>query len=208
MMSSVMPSAKYSCSGSSLKFRNGRTAIARRSSNRAVAVAVDTDRSANVLEVLRTEIDEVEINLTHNPIVDRSRNVDAARLREGLEAGCNVDSIPEEIAFLDDDVVQIDPDTEHYPPVGQQCLVYSRTYFNQDNRAAHSLDDARELSKYLIAGPLNDASTKFADLRLNIFGPQGGQTGEATRLISRLEQFVTGEQDRRETAPYDPCSIL
>src|SRR6516225_3996044 len=34
MMSSVMPSAKYSCSGSSLKFRNGRTAIARRSSRR------------------------------------------------------------------------------------------------------------------------------------------------------------------------------
>jgi len=32
MTSSVMPSAKYSCSGSSLRFRNGRTAIARRSS--------------------------------------------------------------------------------------------------------------------------------------------------------------------------------
>jgi hypothetical protein len=170
--------------------------------------SVDADGFGDVLEALRTEIDEVEIDLINDPIVDRSRNVDAARLCEGFKARCYVDPIPEEIVILDDDVVQIDPDTERNPTVGQQPLVYSRSCFNQVNRAAYGCDDARELKKYLIAGPPNDASTKFEDLRLQNFGPQERQTGEGTRLISRLEPFVTNEQDRREAASYAPCCIL
>ena len=158
---------------------------------------VDADRSADVLEDLRTEIDEVEIDLIHDPIVDRSRNVNAARLCEGLKAGCDIDPIPKEITILDDDVVQMDPNTERKPPVGQDRLVQSRSCFNQGGRTADGLDDTQELKKYLIAGPSNDMSTKFDDLRLNNFGSQEGKTGEGTRLISRLQPFVTHEQNRR-----------
>jgi hypothetical protein len=172
-------------SGPPLKFANGKTAIARRSSNLAVVgdlepvaaaadlvstwvYPVDADGSVDVLEVLRTEIDEIEIDLTRDPLMDCAGNVDAARLRERLKPGCDIDPVSEEIAIVrDDDVVHVDPDTESNPPLGQQCFVPSRRCFTQRRPASHGLNDALELEKYLIAGPPDDASAKFEDLRLD-----------------------------------------
>ena len=97
MMSSVMPSEKYSCSGSPLMLLNGSTAIdgfsfagsalacrAVRRARRRRAVeevdVVDPDRPVDVLQRLLAGILEREVELVADTVADRARYGDAARL--------------------------------------------------------------------------------------------------------------------------------
>ena len=97
---------------------------------------------------------------------------------------------------------------EEGPPVWQQRLVHLRHRIAQSGGAAHGLDDALKLDERPVARPPDDISAAFEDLRLDDFGLEEDQTGESIRRISRLEPVITGEQDRRESAPDVPCRIL
>jgi len=59
--------------------------------------------------------------------VDCFRDIDAARLGKRLEPRRNIDAVAENVATLDDDVVEIDPDAERNSPCGQQSLVHCAT---------------------------------------------------------------------------------
>ena len=78
---------------------------------------VDADRSTDVLEAFRTQIVEIEIDLSRDPVVDDFRHIDAAGLGERLEPRCDVYTVAEDVVILDDDVVEVDPDAERKPPV-------------------------------------------------------------------------------------------
>src|SRR6266513_2388706 len=96
MMSSVMPSAKNSCSGSPPKLANGNTAMARRSSK-------------------------------------------PARLGERLDPRRDVDAVAEDVAFLDDDVAEIDADPHRDALFIGQRLVHFGDCIAQRRRAARGL---------------------------------------------------------------------
>jgi hypothetical protein len=51
-------------------------------------------------------------------------------------------------------------------------------------------------------------STEFEDLRLDDFGSQEGQPGEAACLIARYEPGVSGEHDCRKSALDALCRIF
>ena len=92
MISSTMPSAKYSCSGSPLMLSKGRTAIegfvgqrqAQRLSTASRGVAepnaIDPHRLGDVLELLLAESSKPASSLPFDVLVDRAGDADAARL--------------------------------------------------------------------------------------------------------------------------------
>src|SRR5215831_10113770 len=73
MISSTMPSAKYSCSGSPLILAKGSTAIDGLSGSGGAVVAdpVDPDRPDNVLDLLLAEILEDKEQPVAHVVVDR-----------------------------------------------------------------------------------------------------------------------------------------
>ena len=129
MMSSTIPSAKYSCSGSPLMFWNGRTAIdgmsgaPRSGAGAAIGLApvracapssatVDADRPGDVLQLLLALVDKADIDPAFDVLLHARRHADAARLGEALEARRDVHAVAENIVVLDDDVADMDADAE------------------------------------------------------------------------------------------------
>jgi hypothetical protein len=214
-MSSVMPSAKNSCSASPLKLANGRTAIARLSSNSgglATAVSglptsdffpahlVDANGSLNVFESLRAEVGEIEIYLAANLIVDVLGDVDATWLGKGLEPRRDIDAVAEDITGLEDDIAKIDSDTQRDPLLGRHNLVLVRGGIAQERGVAGGLDDAVELDERPFAGPIDHLSAEFGDPRLDDLGHKRSQPGEPVRLVAGKQGGVAGDQDRRKSA--------
>ena len=98
MMSSTMPSTKYSCSGSPLIFWNGKTAIDGLSGSASAGVAlagaaaavslhaIDAHRPGDVLDLLLAQILEGEVELVAHLVAHHAADADAARLGQGLPA--------------------------------------------------------------------------------------------------------------------------
>src|SRR5437667_97483 len=110
VISSIMPSAKYSCSGSPDMFWNGSTA------------------------------------------------------RDG-QSGGDIHSIAVDVVVLpDDDVAQIDADTEHDPlRLGRRRIALGHPTLH-GNRASDSLYDAREFDQDAVAGGFDNATFVVGNL--------------------------------------------
>src|SRR5438477_11591000 len=93
MMSSTTPSAKYSCSGSPLRFWNGRSAIEGFSGSASGGAAG------------RAGVDfESEVELVTHLVAHNSADTNAAWLGESLKPGRDVYPIAEDVPAADDDV--------------------------------------------------------------------------------------------------------
>ena len=120
MISSTMPSAKYSCSGSPLIFWNGRTAIDGLF-DRADALsalvpalaeldAVNLHRSCNILQLLVTCVIERDVDLALHVLLHAAGDADATGFSKPLQSRCDVDAIPENVVVVDDNVADVDFD--------------------------------------------------------------------------------------------------
>ena len=122
MMSSTIPSAKYSCSGSPLMLVNGNTAMEGLSDAasgrcdgypRRASDAIDAHRLGNVLQGLRAQVIEAGINLVPDVVKGCAGNQHATRFCDAFKTGRDVDAVTIEIAALDHDVTQVDADAQH-----------------------------------------------------------------------------------------------
>jgi hypothetical protein len=104
--------------------------------------------------------------------VDGFRDIDGARFGKRLKSRRNVDTVAEDIAILDHDIVEIDADAERNAPFGHQSLVHLRHRIAQGGGATHGLDDALKLDEHPVARPPDDISAAFEDLRLDDFGAE------------------------------------
>ena len=59
---------------------------------------------------MRAERAVSEIELVFDLIVNRLRDTDRAWLGKGLEAGCDIDTIAENVVAVDDHIAEIDTD--------------------------------------------------------------------------------------------------
>ena len=173
MMSSVMPSLKYSCSGSPLILVKGRTRIegfagaasARGAAARACRVdsAIDPDRFGEILQPLFAEILEVEGDLASDLIQDSLGQDDGAGIRQGFQASRDVHSIAVEIAVHDHDIAEIQADAQHQPPVVGQAPIGGLHGLLQLHRALDGSDRARELDQGAVAHQLDQAAAMLVD---------------------------------------------
>ncbi len=182
MISSTMPSAKYSCSGSPLILANGSTAIDGLSgSGSAGATAarrpsgprsrgrvgegafrsdtVDPHRSGDVLDLLLAEVIEDKGQPVADVIVNRVGHKHGTGLGQGLNARRDVDAVAIEIVALDDHIAEIDADAQFDAAVRRDAGVPLGHRLLHRDRAAHRIDDAGKLYQQAVAGGLDDAAS-------------------------------------------------
>ena len=82
---------------------------------RLAANSEDPHRPCDVLELLRADVLEGEIELACGVLLYACRHADAARLGQAFEACGDVDTVAEDVAVLDDNVAQMDADPELDP---------------------------------------------------------------------------------------------
>ena len=158
MMSSTIPSAKYSCSGSPthvLERQNGDGRLVRewrgrtqplcQRPRRSRADSVGADRLGDVLELLLATILEASVQLALDFVVDLVGNQDTARIGGPLQPDSNVDPVAVEVTVLpNDDVTKVEPDPQ---PEGAAARGKMILYLN---RASHGGQGTRELGERAI----------------------------------------------------------
>ena len=180
MMSSVMPSAKYSCSGSPLMLVNGSTAIdgfslagtasaaperlRRAAGARRGATLIDPHRPLDVLQRLLAHVLEGEVEPVADMVAHRAGDGDAARPGDALEPRRDVDAVAEDVVALDDDVAEIDADAELDAAVLRHVGVALAHPALDLGGAGDGVHDARELDQHAVAGELDDAALMLGDL--------------------------------------------
>ena len=141
-------------------------------------------------------------------IVDGLRHIDAARFGQRLDPRRDVDAVAKDVAFLDDDVAEIDSDPHRDALFIRQRLVRLRDRIAQRGGAARGLDDVVEIDEHQFGGLLEDISAEFGDLRFDDLGQKGSQLGEVLLLVAGEQPAVAGHQDGRRSAPDAPSRCL
>ena len=74
-------------------------------------------RPGDVLDLLLAHVLEREIELVAHLIAHDAADADAARLRQGFEAGRDVDPVAIDVLVVADDVAEVQPDTKLDAPI-------------------------------------------------------------------------------------------
>ena len=215
MMSSVMPSVKYSCSGSPLMLTNGRTAIEGFSDVMKCAAgvangdAIDAHRPSDVLQILVPEVLAVENQLAGDVLANALRYAQAAGFGDPIQPCNHVDSVTEDVTVLDDDVALMYPDAKGHRQVRRDAGIawdHCPLYFD---RALDGFDHAGELDQHPVAGRLDHAPVMLSDLRVDKLASVGPEGGKRPRLVDAHEATVAyhvGGQDGSEFTFNFLCS--
>ena len=142
MMSSTMPSAKYSCSGSPLMFWNGSTAMEGLSGSgsgelagcradtlplRLLPISRARQRSARARDVLQRVRSPMSSNAAR-PCPEsadrRHRRCRRRPARDAFKARRNVDAVAENIVVVDDDVADVNADAKFDPGILRQTSAF------------------------------------------------------------------------------------
>ena len=216
MRSSVMPSEKYSCSGSPLMLVKGSTTIDGRSvaeasvltrdiamAGRGEGDAVDPDRPLDVLQHLLAHVLEGELEPVADVIANRARDGDAAGNGDAFQARCYVDAVAENVVGLENHVADIDADAKQDAALFRHsgvALSHSALHLGGTGDGVH---DARKLREHAVTGQLDDAALMFRDLRVDQLVAMDFQRSERTGLVGAHEAAVAddiGGKDGRHPA--------
>ena len=219
MMSSAIPSAKNSCSGSLLIFWNGNTAIDglsgrarvgrtfdRRGFGRALgggeADPVDTNRAGDVLEALLAHVLEGEIEPAGSILLNTGRDADAAWVGQAFKAGSDIHAVAEDVIVLDHDIADVDPDPEFDAVVRGAGIAFGHAALPFGS-TTQPIDDAPEFNEKSVAGRFDDAPVMLGDLRIDYLGADRPQPVEGSFLVRPHQPRIArdiGGQDRGEAA--------
>ena len=194
MISSTMPSAKYSCSGSPLILARAaprstacRGAAARgwavRPWRRRVANPVDPHRPGDVLDLLLAQILEDEGQPVAHVVVDRIGDEHPAGIGQGFDPRGDVDAVAIEVVALDDHIAEIDADAQLDAVVRRDARVPLGHRLLHLDGAAHRIDDAGKFHQHAVAGGLDDAAVVLGDLRIEELAAQRFEAFERALLV-------------------------
>src|SRR5205085_11887186 len=108
-------------------------------------------RLGDVLQVLSTHVGKDEINLAADLPLRVIGNADAAGIRDTLKPRGDVDTVAKNIVVVDDDITDVNPDSEFDPDVLRDVRIARRHAALGLDRATHRVDRAGELHQYSIA---------------------------------------------------------
>ena len=215
MISSTMPSAKYSCSGSPLILANGNTAIDGLSGSgsgwraggarccRSVANPVDPHRPGDVLDLLLAKILKDKGQAVADMVMNGIGDEDAAGIGQGFDPGGDVDAVAIEVVALDDHVAEIDADAQFDAVVRRDARVALGHRLLHRDGTAHRIDDAGKLHQQAVAGGLDDAALVLGDLRIDELAAQRLEAFERAFLVRphqpRIPRHIGGK-NRGKTA--------
>jgi hypothetical protein len=102
-------------------------------------------------------------------VADRAGYANSARLGDPFQSGRDIDPIAVDVAFLNDDVAQIDAHTKHDLLLLRRPQIALSHPSLHGNRASDSLYDARELDQDAVAGGFDDAAFVLGNLWIDEF---------------------------------------
>ena len=203
-MSSTMPSAKYSCSGSPLMFWNGRTASEGLSGQRegrtlggVEANAENANGLRDVLQLRRAEVVDFKRQLAGGVLAHPRRDADAAGLGQRLKACGDDHAVAEQIVALRHHVALVHADAQVQPVASAAQCVLDR------DGAAQRLHGAGEGGQEPVAGGLEHAASVRGRQRLNDIGPQRAHARQRARLVRADHGGIAnhvGRQDAGQAA--------
>jgi hypothetical protein len=148
--------------------------------------------------------DEASLSRTwsHHPA-----DANPARIRQGFQPCCDIDAV-ENVALVDDDVAEIDPDAEFDTAVGRHIGVSLGHPALDFGGAAHRVDDALKLGQQAVAGGLDDAPAMLGDRGIDELAPMRLQPGERLLLVGSHKPAVAGDIGRQNgrQPPLDPIA--
>ena len=203
MMSSEMPSAKYSCSASPLMLAKGSTAIDGLSGSGGTGFSglpaagaaasperlpdlqrIDPDRLGDVLELRRAEIADREIEPRFHLTIGVLGQADRAGLGDALQSRGDIDAVAHQVAVaLLDHVAEMDADPKFDALVRRDASVALDHRPLDLNGAVHRVDDAPELDNCAVAGALDDAAVMHGDGRIDQVASQRPQPRQNPVLV-------------------------
>ena len=225
MMSSTMPSAKYSCSGSPLMFWNGSTAmegLSGRGSGCAVSLggllplpekrlgnahAPDPHRFGDILQRLRTHVLKSDIDLATNLPVSIVGNANAARFCDLFETHRNIDPVTKDIVLFDNNITDVNADAKFDPLVLRHIdILFGHAALNFVG-AAYGIDDAGELNESAVPGILDDASVMISDFGIKKRLSQSFQLRQRAFFVDPY-QAARARDIRRQNSCQSPLYVL
>src|SRR5258706_702275 len=84
---------------------------------------VDAHWAVDVLQPLLAQIGELDLDLASNLIVRRRRDADTSRLSNALKPRGDVDTVPEDVVALYQDVTEIDANPEQHSAINGHPFV-------------------------------------------------------------------------------------
>src|SRR5437870_8434198 len=130
-----------------------------------------TPRCFDVLEASFAHIFKGEVETFTDMIAHRLRNGNATDGRNALEPSRQVDAIAEDVAFLDNNVAEVNSDAEFDACVRGTGVACPHGRLNVD-RTSDGAHDAGKFNQHSIAGKFEDASIVLADFRVDQIFPQ------------------------------------
>ena len=123
----------------------------------------DADRPVDILDPYLATVLEARVDARAYAFVDDGGHANAAGFSQRLQPGCHVDAVAIYLVTVDDEVAEIDADSERYPwtsghlgrdgPLNFQCAV-------------DSVDDTCELDQRTVANQFDDPAAMPGDHRV------------------------------------------
>ena len=150
---------------------------------------------------------KVPTSLSHRPGRDHPVT-QITGLGEGVGAQQWLDPIAKDIIVLDDDVADLDADTELDPPLAGTSALRASTPPPWASTAHRAASSAAEFDQEPVAGVLDDAALVLADVRVDELTAMSFEARQSAGLIRAHQPAVAsdiGGDDGRKTA-LDPLS--
>src|SRR5258705_6914656 len=122
---------------------------------------VDTHGPVNVFQPLLAQIGELDLDLASNLIVRRRRNADTSRLSNALKPRGDVDTVPEDVVALDQDVSKVDPDPEQHTPVLRDAFISLSHHRLHSYCAFDRIDRRVKLKQHAVPSGLDETDPEF-----------------------------------------------
>ena len=152
----------------------------------------DMDRLLDILEPVRTGIDQRDTEALAGLMVGLARDRDAAGRGDRFQADGDVDVVAEHLVLIGHHVAHVDAHAELHDAVGGQVGVALRHHHLHRDRGLDGADDAREFQQEAVAGVLHQAAAMIEDDRVDR-GTVGLEGGVRARLVGPHHAGIAGD---------------
>src|SRR5579862_9214828 len=162
---------------------------------------IDPDGACDVLELPFAGVVKIGVELVAHLPIGVLGDADPAGLRDAFEPRCDIDPVAEDVALLDDNVADVNPDTDFDALLIRNADIALRHPVLHVDGAARGVHGADEFDQYAVAGAFDDTAAMLRDGRFEEFAAVGVEPGERAFLVGTHQPAVSrdiGGENRRK----------
>ena len=133
------------------------------------------------------------MQLVLDVVSHRGGETDAARLRERLQTGCDIDAVAIEVAGFDDYVTQVDPYAELDPLLRRYTGIACDHAPLDIEGATHCLDNTGKLDQHTVTCEFHNPAAVLGDGAVDQLAPMPLEAHERALLVSTHEAGIASD---------------